>query len=112
MTVNAIGTNYMDFPGFLAASGANDPERRAKIEAQVPVKRLGTMAELAEFTAVSARRAVALPDRAVLLVQRRLERVTASSVNHIGNRVGRPRSLTQAWAVTACEHASPSTVNR
>jgi NAD(P)-dependent dehydrogenase (short-subunit alcohol dehydrogenase family) len=52
VTVNAIGTNYMDFPGFLAASGANDPERRAKIEAQVPAKRLGTMAELAEFTAV------------------------------------------------------------
>lgn len=52
VTVNAIGTNYMDFPGFLAAAGANDPERRAKIEAQVPAKRLGTMAELAEFTAV------------------------------------------------------------
>ncbi|MGD9705454.1 MAG: SDR family NAD(P)-dependent oxidoreductase [Acidimicrobiia bacterium] len=52
VTVNAIGTNYMDFPGFLAASGANDPERRAKIEAQVPAKRLGTMTELAEFTAV------------------------------------------------------------
>jgi 3-oxoacyl-[acyl-carrier protein] reductase len=52
VTVNAIGTNYMDFPGFLAASGANDPERRTKIEAQVPAKRLGTMAELAEFTAV------------------------------------------------------------
>lgn len=52
VTVNAIGTNYMDFPGFLAASGANDPERRAKIEAQVPAHRLGTMAELAEFTAV------------------------------------------------------------
>ena len=52
VTVNAIGTNYMDFPGFLAASGANDPERRVKIEAQVPARRLGTMDELAEFTAV------------------------------------------------------------
>lgn len=52
VTVNAIGTNYMDFPGFLAATGATDPERRAKIEAQVPARRLGTMAELAEFTAV------------------------------------------------------------
>jgi 3-oxoacyl-[acyl-carrier protein] reductase len=50
--VNAIGTNYMDFPGFLKASGADDPERRKKIEAQVPMKRLGTMEELAEFTAV------------------------------------------------------------
>jgi 3-oxoacyl-[acyl-carrier protein] reductase len=50
--VNAIGTNYMDFPGFLKASGADDPDRRKKIEAQVPMKRLGTMDELAEFTAV------------------------------------------------------------
>lgn len=52
VTVNAIGTNYMDFPGFRAASGADDPERRARIEAQVPMRRLGTMEELAEFTAV------------------------------------------------------------
>jgi NAD(P)-dependent dehydrogenase (short-subunit alcohol dehydrogenase family) len=50
--VNAIGTNYMDFPGFIAASGAADPERRAKIEAQVPMRRLGTMDELANVTAV------------------------------------------------------------
>jgi 3-oxoacyl-[acyl-carrier protein] reductase len=52
VTVNAIGTNYMDFPGFLHATGADDPERRKKIEAQVPMQRLGTMEELAEFTAV------------------------------------------------------------
>lgn len=52
VTVNAIGTNYMDFPGFLAATGADDPQRRLKIEAQVPMRRLGTMDELAEFTAV------------------------------------------------------------
>ena len=52
VTVNAIGTNYMDFPGFLEATGATDPERRARIEAQVPMRRLGTMEELAEFTAV------------------------------------------------------------
>ena len=53
VTVNAVGTNYMDFPGFLRASGAaDDPERRAKIEAQVPMRRLGTVEELAEFTAV------------------------------------------------------------
>ncbi len=51
--VNAVGTNFMDFPGFLRASGADaDPERRARIEAQTPARRLGTMAELAEFTAV------------------------------------------------------------
>ena len=52
MTVNAVGTNFMDFPGFLKATGADDPERRKKIEAQVPMHRLGTMEELAEFTAV------------------------------------------------------------
>lgn len=52
VTVNAIGTNYMDFPGFLKATGADDPDRRARIEQQVPMKRLGTVEELAEFTAV------------------------------------------------------------
>lgn len=52
ISINAIGTNYMDFPGFLAATGADDPDRRATIEDQVPLKRLGTMEELAEFAAV------------------------------------------------------------
>jgi 3-oxoacyl-[acyl-carrier protein] reductase len=51
--VNAVGTNYMDFPGFLQASGADrDPERRAAIEHQVPARRLAGMEELAEFTRV------------------------------------------------------------
>lgn len=50
--VNAIGTNYMDFPGFLKASRADtDPERRAAIERQVPLRRLGTMGELAGIAA-------------------------------------------------------------
>jgi len=49
--VNAVGTNFMDFPGFVAASGADDPERRAQIEAQTPMRRLGTMDELAHVTA-------------------------------------------------------------
>ena len=52
VTVNAIGTNYMDFPGFIMATGSDDPGRRAKIESQVPMKRLGTMDELAQFTTV------------------------------------------------------------
>ena len=47
--VNAVGTNFMDFPEFLAASGATDPAVRAKVEAQVPMKRLGTMEEFAAF---------------------------------------------------------------
>jgi 3-oxoacyl-[acyl-carrier protein] reductase len=47
--VNAVGTNFMDFPGFLRATGATDPEVRARIEAQVPLGRLGTMQEFAAF---------------------------------------------------------------
>jgi len=48
--VNAVGTNFMDFPEFLAASGATDPGVRAKIESQVPLGRLGTMEEFAAFS--------------------------------------------------------------
>ena len=47
--VNAVGTNFMDFPEFLAASGASDPAVRATLEAQVPLGRLGTMPEFASF---------------------------------------------------------------
>ncbi len=47
--VNAIGTNFMDFPGFRAATGADDPTVRARIESNVPLRRLGTMEEFAEF---------------------------------------------------------------
>lgn len=48
--VNAIGTNFMDFPEFRRASGADDPDVRARIEAAVPLRRLGTMAECAAFS--------------------------------------------------------------
>jgi 3-oxoacyl-[acyl-carrier protein] reductase len=47
--VNAIGTNFMDFPEFLKASGGNDPVIREKIEQQVPLRRLGTVEEFASF---------------------------------------------------------------
>lgn len=47
--VNAIGTNFMDFPEFLRASGADNPEVRKKVEAQVPLQRLGTLEEFASF---------------------------------------------------------------
>jgi len=50
--VNSVGTNFMDFPAFRAASGADDPEIRAKIESQVPMRRLGSMEEFAAFCAV------------------------------------------------------------
>ncbi len=49
--VNAIGTNYMDFPEFLKANRAEDPEGRARVEAMVPMGRLGTLDELAHFAA-------------------------------------------------------------
>lgn len=47
--VNAVGTNFMDFPEFLRATGATDPAVRKQIEAQVPLGRLGTMEEFAAF---------------------------------------------------------------
>jgi NAD(P)-dependent dehydrogenase (short-subunit alcohol dehydrogenase family) len=49
--VNAIGTNFMDFPGFLKANRAEDPEGRARVEANVPMGRLGQLDELAHFAA-------------------------------------------------------------
>ena len=48
--VNAIGTNFMDFPGFLIANRATEPEGRARVEAQVPMGRLGGLDELAYFS--------------------------------------------------------------
>jgi 3-oxoacyl-[acyl-carrier protein] reductase len=48
--VNAIGTNFMDFPEFLRANRAEDAQGRARVEAQVPMGRLGTLDELAHFS--------------------------------------------------------------
>ena len=50
--VNAVGTNFMDFPEFLAANRADDAEGRKRVEAQVPMGRLGTLDELAHFASV------------------------------------------------------------
>lgn len=49
--VNAIGTNFMDFPAFLQANRAEDAEGRARVEAQVPMGRLGGLDELAHLAA-------------------------------------------------------------
>ena len=49
--VNAVGTNFMDFPEFLRANRAEDPEGRARVEAMVPMGRLGTLDGLAHFSA-------------------------------------------------------------
>jgi NAD(P)-dependent dehydrogenase (short-subunit alcohol dehydrogenase family) len=45
--VNALGTNFMDFPGFVAANKADTPEGLAKTVARVPMGRLGTIDECA-----------------------------------------------------------------
>jgi 3-oxoacyl-[acyl-carrier protein] reductase len=50
--VNALGTNFMDFPEFLRATGGNDPKVREALEAAVPMKRLGTVDECAAMCAV------------------------------------------------------------
>ena len=47
VSVNGLGTNFMDFPEFLRASGATDPDVRAHIESRVPLRRLGSVAECA-----------------------------------------------------------------
>jgi len=47
--VNAIGTNFMDFPEFLRANRAEEPEARARVEAMVPMGRLGRLEEAAAF---------------------------------------------------------------
>lgn len=53
VTINAAGTNFMDFPGFRQANGFDtDEQRRARILAQVPLGRLGGMDEFAHFCAV------------------------------------------------------------
>lgn len=47
--VNAVGTNFMDFPMFREATGGDDPDVMAKITRNVPMGRLGTMDEFADF---------------------------------------------------------------
>ncbi len=47
--LNAVGTNFMDFDAFRAATGADDPDVMARIVGNVPLGRLGTMSELADF---------------------------------------------------------------
>ncbi len=49
--INALGTNFMDFPEFRAATGADDPAIRELIERAVPMKRLGTVEECAAMCA-------------------------------------------------------------
>ena len=51
INVNAIGTNFLEYPGFMQASGATDPAQRERIEATIPLRRLGQPEEVAHFCA-------------------------------------------------------------
>ena len=70
--VNAVGTNFMDFPEFLAANGATDPEGRARVEAQVPMGRLGTARRVRRLLHAVPRRHQPVHDRPVRRLRRRL----------------------------------------
>ena len=50
MMVNVLTPSIIG-PGFLGASGADDPEVRRAIEARVPIGRLGQPYEVAHFCA-------------------------------------------------------------
>ena len=49
--VNAVGTNFMDIPEFRRANKVDEPGVLEKLEAMVPLGRLGTMEEFAHFCA-------------------------------------------------------------
>ncbi len=51
VTINAVGTNFLNYPGFVNASGAADPEILQQIESRVPIGRLGQPEEVAHFCA-------------------------------------------------------------
>lgn len=49
--INALGTNFLDYPGFIKANGADDPEVRSQVEKRTPMRRLGRTDEVAHFAA-------------------------------------------------------------
>ncbi len=51
ISVNAIGTMALDYPGFLEASGANNPDVLTGLLKTIPQGRLGTKAECAHVAA-------------------------------------------------------------
>ena len=48
--VNAVGTNFMNYPGFRESTGAEDPKVYQAILDTIPLGRLGETAEAAHFT--------------------------------------------------------------
>ncbi len=49
--INALGTAFLDYPGFIKASGSDDPEVRKRVERQTPLHRFGRPDEIAHFAA-------------------------------------------------------------
>ncbi len=78
VVINAIATNFMDTPGFRASFGADEPGRRAELEALVPLGRLGTAEEVAELAAVPLEGG-ADSRRADFQHERRLERLSSDA---------------------------------
>ena len=50
VTVNVVGTNFMNYPGFREAAGAEDPKAFQRILDEIPMGRLGETAEAAHLT--------------------------------------------------------------
>ena len=50
VTVNAVGTNFMNYPGFREAAGAQNEKVYQKILKEIPMGRLGETEEAAHFT--------------------------------------------------------------
>jgi len=48
--VNVVGTNFMNYPGFREAAGAEDPKAYQAILDTIPMRRLGETEEAAHFT--------------------------------------------------------------
>ena len=48
--VNAVGTNFLNYPGFLEFTGAADPKVMEALLKRVPAGRLGETEEAAHFT--------------------------------------------------------------
>jgi 3-oxoacyl-[acyl-carrier protein] reductase len=48
--INVVGTNFMNYPGFREAAGAEDPKKFQAILDEIPLRRLGETEEAAHFT--------------------------------------------------------------
>ncbi len=48
--INVVGTNFMNYPGFREAAGAEDPKKFQAILDEIPMRRLGETEEAAHFT--------------------------------------------------------------